>query len=120
VDLPLGLHVLRFASRTDDRSSLVELQVGPESKVVRHAMGRTTSNSALRVTGIVLTSIAASLALTGTLLKSSSDDEKKDQAGTVVLGAGAMLAFPGLGLLIAGQPERQPGATTELVRRERP
>lgn len=124
-DLTPGLHVLRFASTSDDRSSVASVQIEDRPKVVRHAMGRASDDHPV-INGLAFTllGLGAAAAVTGGGLYAASvatrdaDPAFRDDTtlGDVGLGVGlgglaaVAVAVP---VMLLTQPTRQSGSTTE-------
>lgn len=66
------MHILRFTSDDDGRESEAKVQVGDESKLVRHAMGHTESNPLGVVSGAMLAALGASALVAGGSLYAAS------------------------------------------------
>lgn len=121
-DFEVGLHVLRFSSMTDDRSSVAQVQIDEQGeKAIRHAMGRTDQKvSPTRVTGWVLTSVGAAILTAAGLVLLPHAGEKGNEAqsalekGLVVTSVGVVTLGTGVTLMILGQPVHQEGSTTEI------
>ena len=124
-DLRPGMHILRFTSDDDGRESEARVQVGDESKLVRHAMGHTESNPLGVVSGVMLTALGASALVAGGSLYAASAAGGGGGGGTdgppsyaqyvtPTLVAGAVALAAGITVLLVTRPVRQRGATTEV------
>lgn len=119
-DFEPGLHVLRFSSMSDDRSSLAHVQIDEREKAIRHAMGRTEGTSGARTVGWVLTGVGAGIVTAAALMlvpvAGEHSNEARDtlETGAMVAGIGGVFVGVGVPLIVFGQPVRQAGSTTEL------
>ncbi len=116
VELPPGLHELRFASRTDERASNVDVTIDGRSKVVRHALGEQSRSGGGVVVGGLLVGFGGALTL-GAMAsagKGGGDRERRDRA-MVLAPVGAVTAALGVLAMALGRPERRAGATTEVL-----
>ena len=122
VDFEPGLHVLRFSSMTDDRSSIAHVQIDEREKTIRHAMGRSEDPSGARTAGYVLTGVGAGLVTAAALMllplvsEYRDEDEATLEAGLAVAGVGGVFIGVGVPLMVLGRPTRQEGSTSEFSR----
>ena len=113
------MHLLKFDSQTSDRSSVVIVQIEEQKKVIRHAMGRTEEPGGAYINGAVLVVVGVTAALLGGIAIGAGSSEHKPeelrQTGLIVTAVGGILTLGGAGLMVVGQPTRQPGSTTEFA-----
>lgn len=118
-----GLHLLRFKSQSDSRTSDVAIQLDDRSKVVRHAMARVEEGpSAANIGGAVMIALGVTALIAGSLMfvesgsanALPSEARNEQTAGAALLvGAGGAFALS-IPLFLLGRGTRQPGATTEF------
>jgi hypothetical protein len=114
-DLAPGMHVLRFKSMTDERASTIAVQINHQSKVIRHAMGRSNDDSAkIGTTGAVLAAAGLTSMLVGALVLGAAEEEDQKETGVPLMISGAGAILISVPLFFIGRPERQLGATTEF------
>jgi hypothetical protein len=117
VDLRQGAHTLVFTSTTDrHRTSMADVEVGPQPSVVRHAMGRRAPGAG-SVFGLSLLIAGVGLLPLGVFFTSVGVSDGPN----AFLPVGAVLTTLGLGGALLGafnmdrdRAEFQPGATTQF------
>jgi hypothetical protein len=120
VDLPFGNILLGFPRIGQPDVTEVEVvHVGPESSVYRRSLsiydGRT---GAVRILGIIATSLGGASAITGTALLPigiSDGNNGLTTAGAITLGGGALLMAIGIWAIRADSPTYTPGSSNHFA-----
>lgn len=114
LDFTYGAHPLVFVSASDrSRTSDVDIDVGPEPKIVRHRIGERYEGGPLRSLGFAVLVLGAVTAAGGVAAWMTDATEH----APLITGAGAGLAGLSLPFLLFDRPSEQPGSTTERTLR---
>lgn len=112
LDLAYGPHPLLFVSATNRaRTSDVDIDVGPEPKIVRHRIGERYEGGTLRSLGFAVLVLGAVTAASGASAWATDATEH----APLITAAGAGLAALPLPLFLFDRPTERPGSTTERM-----
>ena len=120
VDLPFGNVLLAFPRIGEPGLNEVEVvHVGPQSSVYRRSLSVYDDRTgALRVLGIIATSLGGASAITGTALLPvgiSDGNSGLTTAGAITLGGGALLMAIGIWAIRTDAPTYRPGSINHFA-----